>query len=191
MLSNNIGLYSAFLLGIFHALEPGHGKTAIIGYLIGQKGSWLPAFALGLANAVTHGTLIFVVAVLFKSGMSTLEVNDSEEGLHVFSQFAGLFIIVMSLWLFYKESKEHDDCCDEKKVSLSELSKANTTWKQTRLSFLMGMSGGLVPCGSAVAMFLANISDGKFERGIYSVHINDVAHCPFDVMGEGCEKTGV
>jgi ABC-type nickel/cobalt efflux system permease component RcnA len=33
----------------------------------------------------------------------------------------------------------------------------------------MGVSGGLVPCGSAVAMYLANISSGQFERGVYSV----------------------
>lgn len=171
-MSDYFGLYSAFLLGLIHALEPGHGKTAIIGYLIGQRGSWLPALSLGVANALTHGIVIFLVAVLIQSGMTAFDLDNSEESLHFLSIFAGVFIILLGAWIFYRESKG-DDCCDEVSgnVSMKELSETNSTWKQVRFSFLMGMSGGLVPCGSAVAMYMANISSGQFERGIYSVII--------------------
>lgn len=100
---NHIGLYSAFVLGVFHALEPGHGKTAIIGYLIGQRGSFLPALALGFANAVTHGAIIFGVAILVQSGAAVFDVEDSETSLRFLSQFAGAFIIALSVWLFYRE----------------------------------------------------------------------------------------
>jgi nickel/cobalt exporter len=168
-MTNNVGLYSAFLLGMFHALEPGHGKTAIIGYLIGQRGSWLPALSLGLANALTHGTLIFIVALLVLSGMTVIDLNNSEEGLHYFSKFAGVVIIALACWVIYKELKGEEECCEETKVSLKELSQVNSTWKQVKFSFVMGISGGLVPCGSAVAMYLANITDGEYMRGIYSI----------------------
>jgi nickel/cobalt exporter len=65
-------LSPAFILGVLHALEPGHGRTAIVGYLIGQGGSWLPALALGLANALTHGAAIFFLAYLIQLGLTCL-----------------------------------------------------------------------------------------------------------------------
>ena len=36
-LTNNLTLPFIFILGMFHALEPGHGKTFILAYLTGGK----------------------------------------------------------------------------------------------------------------------------------------------------------
>ena len=166
----NFNLVPAFLLGALHALEPGHGKMAIIGYLIGQRGSWLPALALGIANALTHGGAILLVAYLINIGFSSIDIKDTEEGLHYFSVVAGVSIILLSFWFLRKELKE-EECCEEAKVSMSELARTKTVWEQVRFSFLIGVTGGMIPCSSAIAMYFANISDGNFQRGVYSVII--------------------
>lgn len=55
-------LPTAFLLGMAHALEPGHSKAVVAGYLVSIKGSVSDAVALGLTVTVTHTLVIFVLA---------------------------------------------------------------------------------------------------------------------------------
>lgn len=55
----------SLLLGAIHALAPGHGKTVMAAYLVGQKGSPRQAAALGLTVTATHtlGVLALGIAI--------------------------------------------------------------------------------------------------------------------------------
>jgi ABC-type nickel/cobalt efflux system permease component RcnA len=55
----------SLLLGAIHALAPGHGKTVMAAYLVGQKGSPRQAAMLGLTVTATHtlGVLALGVAI--------------------------------------------------------------------------------------------------------------------------------
>lgn len=55
----------SLLLGAIHALAPGHGKTVMAAYLVGQKGSPRQAAVLGLTVTATHtlGVLALGVAI--------------------------------------------------------------------------------------------------------------------------------
>jgi len=62
-----IALVVAVVLGSFHALAPGHGKTMMAAYVVGRRGTTGQVLAIGLTVAVTHtggvlalGTLIWV-----------------------------------------------------------------------------------------------------------------------------------
>ena len=44
----------ALVLGAFHALAPGHGKTVMAAYVVGRKGGRKQAVGIGVAVAVTH-----------------------------------------------------------------------------------------------------------------------------------------
>ena len=62
-----LGVYSAALvLGMMHALEPGHGKTVVAAYLVGSRGRNLDALLLGLVVTFTHSFSIIVLGVLAK-----------------------------------------------------------------------------------------------------------------------------
>src|SRR5204862_2817027 len=56
----------ALMLGAAHAFAPGHGKTVMAAYLVGERGSLRHAFVLGGTVAATHTigvlTLGFVLA---------------------------------------------------------------------------------------------------------------------------------
>jgi ABC-type nickel/cobalt efflux system permease component RcnA len=51
--------------GAVHALTPGHGKTLVAAYLIGERGTALHAIVLGLITTLAHtGAVLLVAAVL-------------------------------------------------------------------------------------------------------------------------------
>jgi ABC-type nickel/cobalt efflux system permease component RcnA len=62
-------LLLAAVLGAGHALEPGHGKTLVAAYLVGQRGTVSQAALLGLTVTFTHTFSVFLlgVVVLFLS----------------------------------------------------------------------------------------------------------------------------
>ena len=51
-------------LGGLHALSPGHGKTLVAAYLVGSRGTLRHAFILGLIVTVTHTAGIFVLGLI-------------------------------------------------------------------------------------------------------------------------------
>jgi nickel/cobalt exporter len=63
-------LGAAFIVGAFHAITPGHGKTVMAAYLVGTKGSPAHAVGLGLSVAVSHtlGILALAVVVIAAEG---------------------------------------------------------------------------------------------------------------------------
>ena len=54
MHSHELTLGLAFGLGALHALEPGHGKTAMLVYLSGERRSILHPIIMGLSSATSQ-----------------------------------------------------------------------------------------------------------------------------------------
>ena len=57
-------LATAMVLGAFHALEPGHGKTVVAAYLVGSRGTAWHAVFLGLAVTVSHTAGVFLLGAV-------------------------------------------------------------------------------------------------------------------------------
>jgi ABC-type nickel/cobalt efflux system permease component RcnA len=57
-------LCAALVLGAVHALSPGHGKTIVGAYLIGSRGTPRHALFLGLTVTVTHTAGVFLLGLL-------------------------------------------------------------------------------------------------------------------------------
>ena len=55
---------TAMVLGAFHALEPGHGKTVVAAYLVGSRGTAWHAVLLGLAVTVSHTAGVFLLGAV-------------------------------------------------------------------------------------------------------------------------------
>ena len=54
---------TAAVLGAFHALAPGHGKTVMAAYIVGQRGTFRQAALIGLAVTATHTAGIVVLGI--------------------------------------------------------------------------------------------------------------------------------
>ena len=70
-----LALGVAVLLGALHALEPGHGKAVMAGYLVGARGTRRHAVLLALSVTVTHTAGVFLLgaAVLLAAARVTPE----------------------------------------------------------------------------------------------------------------------
>ena len=64
MHSHELTLGFAFGLGAIHALEPGHGKTAMLLYLAGERKSFLHPMVMGLSSALSHSISLIAIAAM-------------------------------------------------------------------------------------------------------------------------------
>src|SRR4030095_9631367 len=54
----------AFFFGAAHALPPGHGKTLVAAYLVGERGTIWHALFLGLVTTLTHTGVVIILAII-------------------------------------------------------------------------------------------------------------------------------
>ena len=57
-------LLIAFCLGGIHALQPGHGKTLVAAYLVGQRGTARHAILLGITVTISHTFGVFLLGAV-------------------------------------------------------------------------------------------------------------------------------
>ena len=94
-------LLFSFMLGLLHALEPGHGKTAMWLYMAsGVKRPWHPV-VMGFSTAVSHSVSLFLIAMTVHAAHHVITCDHQHEhaistGLQWFS--TGL-IFVIGLWM--------------------------------------------------------------------------------------------
>lgn len=61
--THELTLGLSFFLGAVHALEPGHGKTAMFIYLLeGRRSFWHP-IVMGISTAIAHSVSLFAIAL--------------------------------------------------------------------------------------------------------------------------------
>jgi ABC-type nickel/cobalt efflux system permease component RcnA len=159
---SKIYLSTAFLLGMLHTLEPGHGKSVIAAYLVGVRGKTLDAFILGLITAFTHTFSVIVLGVIFKLVSEKAFVGPVQTSLQL---AAGLMILGVGIWVLYggltgryhvhPHNHDHDHVRGYRYPQL----------------ILMGFSAGIVPCPAGIAVLLSSISSGQINRGLILVLI--------------------
>ena len=57
-------LLLAFAFGSAHALTPGHGKTLVAAYLVGERGTVWHALFLGVVTTLTHTGVVILLAII-------------------------------------------------------------------------------------------------------------------------------
>ena len=93
----NIMLYAgAIVLGAFHALEPGHGKTLIGAYMIGTRGRAVDGIILGLVVTITHTFSVIILGIV----ATLLSKTYSDASLHNWlGLFSAALIFITGLWM--------------------------------------------------------------------------------------------
>jgi len=85
----------SFVLGGFHAVAPGHGKTVMAAYLVGQRGARRQALLLGATVAVTHtGGVLALALVVSNSAVAP------ERFYPVLGSISGLLVVAIGVVLF-------------------------------------------------------------------------------------------
>jgi ABC-type nickel/cobalt efflux system permease component RcnA len=186
------GLLLAFGLGALHAMSPGHGKTVVGAYLVGSRGTFKHAVFLGLTVTITHTLGVFALGLitLFASNYILPErimpFLNFVSGLLVFFIGVSLFKDRLLSALGYAtaahhhhehgdESHRHDGANfhshgeDELMHTHdgvhyhSHLPPEQITWGNL---LALGISGGLLPCPSALVLMLSAISLGRAGYGL-------------------------
>jgi nickel/cobalt exporter len=171
LLDTRRGLLVLLLLaagfGAVHALTPGHGKTLVAAYLVGERGTVWHAVLLGLMTTLTHTGAVFVLAVVFLISPSWSKWIYSLQGLA-----GGLLIAFLGLWLLVQRlfgrpdhvhlGGSHHHHHDSIPPQASGDGGSVRWWHLV----LLGMRGGLVPCWDAILLICLAISAQRLWLGV-------------------------
>ncbi len=171
-----VGLFIAMVLGMGHALSPGHGKTVMAAYLIGEKGTVWHACILGVVVTITHTwSVIFLgLVTLYFEGILSEEQVNFWTGI-----LSGLIIVAIGIVLFrrryhyflataqgrpgdWRFFHGHEHGPEDTAVTVIEEGKTpsyrNILW--------LGVSGGVVPCPAALIVLLLALKVGRLAYGV-------------------------
>jgi ABC-type nickel/cobalt efflux system permease component RcnA len=161
--------FLAAAFGAAHALTPGHGKTLVAAYLVGERGTVWHALALGLITTLTHTGAVLALAAGLLLFFPRAVPQDVQT---VLGLGGGLLVAGMGFWLLLRRltgGADHfhvgghghhhhhhhghgnaDHYHDEHGHAhpLPADSRAVGWWGL----IVMGVSGGIVPCWDAIAM---------------------------------------
>lgn len=167
-------LGSAFVWGALHALSPGHGKTMVAGYLVGSRGRPKDAALLGLTVTITHTSAVFALGLITLAASAYVLPEDLYPWLGVAS---GAMVIAIGLWAIWTRLRrwramraEHDHGDHHMHAhgghSHTHSQAAPGAPITTRSLIALGVSGGIVPCPSALVVLVAAISQHRLGLGL-------------------------
>jgi nickel/cobalt exporter len=153
-------LVAALFWGAAHALSPGHGKTIVAAYLIGKRGTVRDAAALGAIVTVTHTIGVFAL------GLATLLLSQwivADTLYPWLNLVAGVSVVLIGVTVLRARSRDwlharahvhhHHDHAPESASGMRGL-------------LAVGVSGGILPCPSALVVLLAAISLHRVAFGL-------------------------
>ena len=150
-------LAAALFWGAAHALSPGHGKTIVTAYLVGQRGTPRHAALLGLIVTATHTIGVFALGLVTLALSQFIVPDQLYPWLNLVS---GLLVVgigaavLRARWLRRSTHTHHHH---------HHHPDAGTS---VRSLFAVGVSGGLLPCPSALVVLLAAISLHRVAFGL-------------------------
>lgn len=176
---------AAIGLGALHSLEPGHGKGVMTAYLISSRAKMRDAILLGIISSIAH---TISIAALSIAASSTVTMFVSEQIAHWIELSAGIIITFIGGKLLlqhvrprvivvgrighpvHQETYEHHHHSSVHSHVHSHVYAHARVSQQTPDSiarlFVIGFFTGLIPCPSAVAIFLASVSAHEIPIGL-------------------------
>ena len=191
-----LALAAAFLLGATHALAPGHGKTIAAAYLVGARAHWRHAVYLALTVTLTHTAAVYALGF---GTLGASRYFTPDQLLPVLSLISGAIVLGVGLALLARrlrsalgahahrghrphhphhehphghEHHAHEHHRHEHEHGHAHFPAgaggASPGWRSW-LAF--GISGGLVPCPSALVVMLSAIALGRIAYGLVLVAV--------------------
>jgi ABC-type nickel/cobalt efflux system permease component RcnA len=183
--------------GALHALTPGHGKTMVAAYLAGSRGSARHAFALGATVTVAHTATVFALGFVtltlsafilpetlypwlnLVSGLMVLVLGLTAIRQRVLTYRAGRAASRATAHELphehghahghdHQHGHAHDDghAHDHGAHGHSHAPPEAITWRSL---LALGVSGGMIPCPSALVLLLGSIALHRTAFGVLLV----------------------
>jgi ABC-type nickel/cobalt efflux system permease component RcnA len=171
-----VALALALFWGAAHALTPGHGKAIVAAYLIGTRGRARDALALGGIVTVTHTIGVFTLGAVTLVLSELIVPEDLYPWLNLVSAVLVLAVGVTVLRQrvlaarahhhhhhhHHGHDHDHSGMSDEEHAR-AHLPQAGAGWRGL---LAVGISGGLLPCPTALVVLLAAISLQRVAFGM-------------------------
>jgi ABC-type nickel/cobalt efflux system permease component RcnA len=169
-----LSLVLALFWGAAHALSPGHGKAIVAGYLVGTRGTARHAILLGGIVTATH------TAGVFALGLVTLALSEfivPEQLYPWLTLVSGLLVVGVGLGVLrlrvreaapargHAHDHEHGHHHGHPHEHRHE-DHHHQTGGGLRGLVGMGISGGILPCPTALVVLLAAISLHRVGYGL-------------------------
>jgi ABC-type nickel/cobalt efflux system permease component RcnA len=160
----------AAIFGAAHALTPGHGKTLVAAYLVGERGTVWHAILLGVVTTLTHTAAVLVLAGLLPLFFPK-HVSDSAQ--QALGLICGLLVVGVGFWVLlrrlsgradhvhfgghghghghhhgHSHAHNHGGADHTHDAEGRVIPRAVDWWSLV----VLGMTGGIVPCPEAIAL---------------------------------------
>lgn len=158
----------AVLLGGVHALAPGHGKTVMAAYLIGERGSCRQAWLIGATMTATHTAGVLLLGVVLTASTSVA----SEAVYPWLGLLSGLLLAAIGASLLVRSMRrrphdsDHDDADHHQVGHQHPHAHRHDGAVGWRGLVGMGLAGGLLPSPSALVVLLGAIALGRAWFGV-------------------------
>ena len=169
-------------LGAIHAFAPGHGKTVMAAYLVGERGSVRQAAVIGLTVTATHTAGVLVLGVVLSASTSLAPETiypwlGLASGLMLAGIGAGLLLralrrgpILVAAGHSHGHSHGHDhDHSHGSGHSHHHHGHDDQRPVAWRSLIPLGLAGGMVPSPSAIVVLLGAIALGRAWFGVLLV----------------------
>jgi ABC-type nickel/cobalt efflux system permease component RcnA len=157
----------ALALGALHALAPGHGKTVMAAYLVGQRGSMRQALGIGATVAITHTIGVLALGIV----LTVSQTVAPERLFPVLGAVSGLVLVAIGATLLrrvlrrpVRHGHHHGHHHGHQHHHHDE--PAPMGWRSV---IGMGLAGGLVPSPSALLVLLGAVALGRAWFGVILV----------------------
>ena len=180
-------LLVAMMLGALHALGPGHGKAMVAAYLVGSRGTPAQAVILGTTVTVTHTAGVYLLgAVTLLAAQYVLP----ERLYPILGVVSGGVVVAIGLGLFrarvlalrsasppnvhehghhHGQAEHAHDHAEHAPDHAHGVRPGHTSGVGLRSLLALGISGGLLPCPTALVVLLAAVSLHNVPLGMLLV----------------------
>jgi nickel/cobalt exporter len=166
-----LSLAIALFWGAAHALSPGHGKAIIGAYLVGSRGTARHAFLLGGIVTVTHTVGVFALGLVTLTLSEFVLPEDLYPWLNLVSALmvVGVGLAVLR-WRFseWRHARAHARGVPHHHHHDHDHDHDHVPPPGSGLRGLVGVgiSGGIIPCPTALVVLLAAVSLHRVGYGL-------------------------
>jgi ABC-type nickel/cobalt efflux system permease component RcnA len=157
--------------GFIHALGPGHGKSLVAAYFLGNNRSLVKAFSIASLIGVVHTFSAFLLTFMIYFVLNTYLSTYFADLESVTIKISAMIIIFIALYLLYKKIPKK-----KKQQPLWSTSQPNQhasscgcgacQSRSTDLGIIL--SAGIVPCPGTITIFVFSLSLSAYLIGFLS-----------------------
>lgn len=164
-------LLFSLLYGIIHAMGPGHGKSLVAAYFLGNNRSVTKALSVSALIGVVHTFSAFLLTFTIYYVIETYMGKHFGDIESITTKVSAVIIILIALYLLYKRIPKRP------KTSAWSATKPNTphehscgcgTCQSHSTDIGVILSAGIVPCPGTVTIFIFTLSLGVYMVGLLS-----------------------